>query len=466
MDRFGGGLMNETIQLPSPVKKRPNNRMETLNSVRHAVRNILEKTPAFQEASPTLKKDIAEKMVSVSMMAADMIDEDMQLTNEIKRRQQPMAYSLAAGDILGMQATRASGRTIQDIREGIDFPGFVTDLINGVFRAISTSNLQQLQSFGDLLTNVTASSSSFASRNITVSDAAVWALQNFHFLEPTEEDGQPSLQVKKDTDLSEHTNLLKEALDATESEIRNIDEGDLMSTLIPLIRRKMGRDRQTILSTMIMMGLQRVVVDQGRMHASMDLRVDTRSAAEEREQERKDFRFETSASGKFGIGAWGASAKMKTSVGIVKNTDQLTQEEIATRAGLRSSVDLLFHSEPVQLERIAKKESIATVRSRTLNPKSWAPEAVNVSSGDKLTAPSPRTTKKQLPAVPPLPKAPKAETGREREARDKSKKKEAPNKDKPKGTKPGGTKPKEAKPGDTKPKGAQPKGTKPKGTKT
>ena len=455
MDSFGGALMNETIQLLSPVKKKPDNRIETLNSVRYAVRNILEKTPSYQEASSELKKDIAEKMVSVSMMAADMIDEDMQLTNEIKRHQQPVAYSLAAGDILGLQATRAAGRTIRDIREAIDFPGFVTDLINGVFQAISTSNIQQLQSFSDLLTNVTASSSSFASRNITVSDAAVWALQNFNFLEPTEKDGQTSLKVKDDTDLSEHTNLLKEALDATESEIRNINGDDLMGTLIPLIRRKMGRDRQTILSTMIMMGLQRVVVDQGRMHASMDLRVDTHSAAEERKQDREDFRFETSASGKIGIGAWGASAQIKTSIGIVKNTDQLTQEEIATRAGLQSSVDLLFHSEPVQLERIADGKSIETVRSRTLNPQSWAPGAVNVSSGSGLTASSPRTTQKQLPAIPPLPQAPKAETGHEREAREKDQKQTTAGKDKSKEAKPGDTKPKddkskEAKPGDTK----------------
>jgi hypothetical protein len=99
--------------------------------------------------------------------------------------------------------------------------------------------------------------------------------------------------------------VLKQVLGAEDGEVSSIDGGDLAGTLLPLVMRKMGRDRQGVLATLVMMGLQRVVVDDGRLHASMDMRVDARSVSEQNTQERSDWRVNAGASGSFGIGAWG-----------------------------------------------------------------------------------------------------------------------------------------------------------------
>ena len=74
-----------------------------------------------------------------------------------------------------------------------------------------------------------------------------------------------------------------------------------------------------MLATMVKMGLQRVVVDDGQLHASMQLQVDARSTAEQRQREQLDTRVETEASGSFGAGAWGASARVAASVGFVRS---------------------------------------------------------------------------------------------------------------------------------------------------
>ena len=86
-------------------------------------------------------------------------------------------------------------------------------------------------------------------------------------------------------------------------------------TLLPLVKKKMGKSRQQLLGTMVQMGLQRVVVDQGQLHASMDMRVDTSSVSTENKAEQNDYRVNAGASAattKTGLGLkMGAGSKMQ-----------------------------------------------------------------------------------------------------------------------------------------------------------
>src|SRR5262249_55881559 len=122
---------------------------------------------------------------------------------------------------------------------------------------------------------------------------------------------------------------------------------------------KMAQDKQTTLATMMQMGLQRIVVDEGRIHASMDLRVDAQSASAEAKAQRDDWRFNAAASGGFGNGLWSAQASASTSIGQVKSDAQLTNEQIGVRAGLRSSVDLAFRTDQVPLDKVASRSARA-----------------------------------------------------------------------------------------------------------
>ena len=51
--------------------------------------------------------------------------------------------------------------------------------------------------------------------------------------------------------------------------------------LVPFARRYLARQRQQQLATMVMLGMQRIVIDSGRINASMRFHIDTRSAASE-----------------------------------------------------------------------------------------------------------------------------------------------------------------------------------------
>jgi hypothetical protein len=54
----------------------------------------------------------------------------------------------------GVEAPPASGTMVSGATHPVDFPEFVRGLIDGVFRAVVDSSVEQMQAYGDLVTGV------------------------------------------------------------------------------------------------------------------------------------------------------------------------------------------------------------------------------------------------------------------------------------------------------------------------
>ncbi len=386
----------------------------TRDVVRRAVLSVVDSTPELRD-QPVLRRRLTERMLGVSQAAADLLAEERRLTDEIDRRPKrprsgpQLAAGQAASDFHGRTAVNSTAGVLRATRDAIDFPGFVTSLISGVFQAMTTSSIQQLQAVADLLDAVSAGASDFANSQVPVDRAVQWATNRFPGLTVERSGTKPRLVVSPNGEMPEPEQL-KAALEATDDEVSTVDEDELEETLLPLVRRKLGRDRQQMLATMILMGLQRIVVDEGRIHASMNLQVDARSVAEQQEASRFDTRVTTSGSGSFGMGMWGASASMSATVGYVTSDEKYSREDIAVRAGLRSSVDVAFHTEPLQIDRMASKRTVAGLRE-----KSMVPEAEQ----SLLVAEERKTSRPQFEPIPPPPGAPDPGSDEQRQLRAK-----------------------------------------------
>jgi hypothetical protein len=307
-----------------------------------------------------------------------------------------MAAGQAAGDIHRRTAVNSAAGVLRATREAIDFPGFVTSLISGVFQAMTTSTIQQLQAYADLLGAVGMSTSQFASSSITTGRAMDWVAQRFPAFRVVVAEGEaPRLELNDDAEMPE-AGELKGALDATDEEVSTIDDSELEETLIPLVKRKLARERQAMLSTMLLMGMNRIVVDDGRIRASMELQVDARSTAEQTTAERADSRVTTGGSASFGMGMWGASANMQATVGYVRSDEQFSREDISLRAGLRSSVDIGFHTEPIALDRMATPRQRQHIQGQAMVPETE--QALR----NQLTPDERRTTRPTFDPVPQL----------------------------------------------------------------
>jgi len=150
-------------------------------------------------------------------------------------------------------------------------------------------------------------------------------------------------------------------------------------SLVPLARINLARSRQQMLSTMVMMGLQRIVIESGRLNAAMRFHIDTRSAANDDRGSSFDFRNDTTVGVGAKVGPWGVEGKMQNTVGYVSTERTQTTEEMNTELDLNSSVELILKTDYVALDRLAGGPAQERIRVNALNPEAEA----NLASSDR-----------------------------------------------------------------------------------
>jgi precorrin-6B methylase 2 len=346
--------------------------------VRAAVRELLLACEGFGQLDAPTRRDLARGLVTICATAQTLGEE-----GAAAQRQLAQAQS-AGSEFSGVSALRVADTTKQ-ILNAVSFPRFVTELINGVFKAIVDTNQQQLGSYVELIRNVASSVDGFADANVGVGGARGWLAErfpeSFEISGASDDDTPPA-------DAEEARERAAEAAANTRLRLRpaasmpspaalrlvlGLPEGEATGggdpeSLVPLARMAMARNRQQMLSTMVMLGLQRIVIDSGRLHASMRFHIDTRSAANDDRGSQFDARHSSTLQGSVGFGPWGASAAMTNTIGYVSTQKTQTTEEMNTDLNLDSSVELVFKTDYLPLERLAGGPQLERIKVNTLNP--------------------------------------------------------------------------------------------------
>lgn len=348
--------------------------------VRGAVRDLLTASTDFHALPPSARREIAGGLVQVAHTARALAKESAA----------PLAIAQAggAGAAFSGAATDKIASTTRAVLNAVSFPRFVTELITGVFKAMNDSSQQQMQAYVDLIRNVAASTEGFADAQVGVAGARAWLAEKFPNFTVTGDDDDTSPEDRARMSPEERTEAAVErdrstrltlapgaampseaalrgalGLGPTESVPSGSPEG-----LVGFARAAMARSRQQMLASMVMMGLQRIVIESGRISAGMRFHIDTRSAADDDRGSSFDTRTEAAASASGGIGAWGAAASVKSTIGFVTTEQTRTTEEINTSMDLNSAVELVFRTDYVPLSRLAGGGDVDRIRVNTLNP--------------------------------------------------------------------------------------------------
>src|SRR5262249_5579857 len=157
----------------------------------------------------------------------------------------------------------------------IDFPQFVASLIQGTFKAIVDASIQQMQAYAELLKNVATTVDRFMADNIS-DDAAKDYLADQHsgFLIRDSSAGRPRLRVNPDQPPDgEMPSFFK---DLGFESPDQIDDDAMEQVVVPATRRSMAERRQQTLATMVLMGINRVVIDDGEITAKLQFHIDAR----------------------------------------------------------------------------------------------------------------------------------------------------------------------------------------------
>jgi hypothetical protein len=347
--------------------------------VRTAIRALLTASSDYQGLDSHTRREIAQGLVKISSTALALAaGADAAAIGD--RPGRTLARAQSAGSAFsGVAAQRVAGTT-QQILNAVSFPRFVTELITGVFKALVDTNQQQMNAYVELIRNVSASMEGFADSNVGLDGARRWLVERFPGsftvegeTDPFDEPGrQLTAEEQAERDAETRLRLRPGAAMPNEGALRvalglgpqeSVPSGD-PENLVALARVALARNRQQMLATMVMLGMQRIVIESGRLHASMRFHIDTRSAAADDRGSSFDLRNEAEAS----VSYWGLEAKVKNTIGYVSTQRTQTTEEMNTDLDLNSSVELVFKTDYLPLERLAGQGAVDRIRVNTLNP--------------------------------------------------------------------------------------------------
>lgn len=361
--------------------------------LRVAVRDVLAGTRSYKDLNAEDRRGLAQAMVRVAQLAADCIADEHAAQAAIDAAPS-LARALANQPDFGA-ATRQIGQTTRDTLEAISFPRFVTDLLNGVFKAMNDSSQAQMQQYLQLLNAVSSTAAGFEQTQTSEIQVRAWLVDHFpdafemDLPEPPDpgepppdpQDAEPPrLRLKAGASMPAADGL-RAALGVAPQEEFNASSPE---ALVPLARRQQARQRQQMLATMVQMGMQRIIIDAGKINAAMRFHIDTRSAASRDHASQNSMTNRIRAGGSFGIGAWGVSADVENTIAFVNTDRQQGSEEINTSADLNSSVELHFHTDAVPLNRLAAQAQADRVRAASLNPDHEAEAAASRANSERL----------------------------------------------------------------------------------
>jgi len=377
-------------------------------AVRREVEGLLDRTASFQSLDAPTRQALTESMAKIAEflaapetpLAGQMAPPDLQqrLTPGGSGQPaptdplQPAPASSTSPAPAGPSAsvTGRAGEVARTTLNAIDFPAFVASLIQGTFQAIVDASIQQMEAYAELLKNVATTVDRFMDDNISDGAARDYlADQNPGLLARDTSGGVPRLNVNQNAG-GELPGFFKD-LGFTSS--RDLDADVLEQLVVPAARRQMAERRQQTLATMVLMGINRVVVDDGEITAKLVFHID----ASESTKMRFDQTQTTAGnmSGRAGSNPFGAQA-------IMVNTSSINaQSDLNVRADLTGQVRVKFRSETFPLERFADSMAIQLINS---NAKVPAPAPPPAQAGPNAPAPpAPATPAPPAPAPAPRP---------------------------------------------------------------
>jgi len=259
----------------------------------------------------------------------------------------------------------------------IDFPSFVAGLISGTFHAIVDASIQQMEAYAELLKNVAMTVDKFMGDNISESSARDYLADQYDgvFARDTSA-GDAKLVVRKDA--SDSGGSMPSFLqDLGYKSPDDIDDDAINQVVVPAARRDMAQARQQTLATMVMMGINRILVDDGEIDAKLQFHVDASEQTKIKFDQNKTTN--GTISGRAGRNPFSANA-------IMVNTVNLNaQSDLNVRADLTGEVRVKFRSEAFPLERFADSAAIQLINQ---NAKVPAPAAQPAAGGAPAATPS------------------------------------------------------------------------------
>ena len=360
---------------------------KSLEPVRAAVRGLLEESPAYRSLDPQAQTRLAHDMVQVSSyladpgwlaahgkdrvvrgLASDPIDDIKRATANPDKQ--------VAFDAKGVrQGVQEFGNLVKTV----DFPAFVSGLVKGVFNAVVDASIQQMQAYGEMLSAVAKTAEQFAQDNVSDGQVRDHIRNRYPSLIDVDTSGPVSrLKLKEgadesSVDLGKEFNLDK-AID--------LSDEDSEAALIAAAKVEIGRQRQQLMATKVLLGIKRIVVTDGKINAKVVFEINAsdqakrtaKAALHDEQASASSVTTSASAGAPWASASASASASQSHTTSVSSSVDDTSESKANLKAQLTGEVHLAFKSETFPLERMVDTGGMALLadKSKPSSPRAAA----------------------------------------------------------------------------------------------
>jgi hypothetical protein len=396
---------------------------ETLDIARQQVRRLLESSQSFNQLSPDKRETLAKGMVQIASYLAE--PDGMRLKPE---QQSPQVRALAGESNTTNQQTGSNtyqeGKfTAQGAREGVaaagallqavNFPDFCAGLINGVFHSIVQSSIEQMEAYAKLVADVSKSLNQFRDENTTQNQGRDHLVEQFPDVFQISMDSgdsfgdfgnfgdsgggqaappQPRVTVREDVDERAAITRINQTL-PLDKPVERLDDELVEALLVPAARTQLATGRQQLLATMVMLGINRIVVTDGKLTAKVMYDFQARDNMQFRKTAQQfDYSDQTVNTESVTGGTIQRSGPTRNVVRLPNGTIAETRRDasfyttgdyksvsqpliqmtsvtqssadasLTTKASLAGTMEVNFKSDYVPLDKLANPESIAAIQ--------------------------------------------------------------------------------------------------------
>ncbi len=377
--------------------------------VRAKVKDLLGQSEAFARLNPAQQMQVAR---DTALIADALVGDQAKPAPGRAMANTQFQEGQAAVDAIGQEpftagAAREGAYVAGEFLKQINFVEFVSGLIDGVFNSIVTSSIEQMEAYSKMVADVSKSLNQFRDENTSDDDGRDQLVEQFPDvfdigIDEFSGSGLPKLRLRDEVDQDTALARVQSTLGGlVEGGIDSIDVADpeAEAKLIQAARSHIATARQQLLATMVMMGLNRIVVTNGKIQAKIMYDFNASSqrqlsrSAQARDYARKadgsldhltqsegEYDSGRKYSGDYERGSGGSYSGNYDSDYYTKGKYKYAQKPVMTamsvaadaqnealtaRASLAGNVEVNFKSDYLPLDKMATPEMMAAIQMRS-----------------------------------------------------------------------------------------------------
>lgn len=381
---------------------------DALARVRPQVQAMLTRIPAYGQLTPEEQTKLAHDMVKVlayiddpnGVVADTLASSGRTSLSEALATKKPDANEQTRQNLSGTPgfagkdfvagAARQGTQEFTNLVKSVDFPAFVGGLINNVFKVIVETTIEQMRAYAELVANVAKSAEDYMSENIGQGQGRDYLAERFPDLLSVDidDDGNSKLRVTAEDPEA----ALREIQNTTGGggpPIADLDDEAEELRLVNSARLMMAKSRQQLLASMVMLGINRIVITDGSITAKVkfsmrstdEAKRNYRASAYDRQTSRNK-NVSAFGGGFLGFGGGSVNVNEQSHVAQVSTSnDEASESKLEMDAKLQGEVRVNFKSDYLPLEKMATPEMIGAIQGNsqpTAQPRSAPPATTTV----------------------------------------------------------------------------------------